>query len=201
MTVRVSIVVAARSGISARVEAGEWIKITDIQGQQVGDFFAHNADDMGEFLSASHTRPELRRLTPAVGQAFLSSLRRPMVTLVADHSPGIHDMLIASCDPARYRSLGHVGWHASCAENFAAALARLGYHDVPISQPLNLFQDTRPNAEGEILFRDAATAPGDYVLLRAEMPLIVTLTACPQDITPLNGTNGPTDLLLEIGRD
>ena len=34
--------------------------------------------------------------------------------------------------------------------------------------------------------------PGGYVRLRAEMDLVVVLSACPQDILPINGTTGKT---------
>ena len=36
-------------------------------------------------------------------------------------------------------------------------------------------------------------APGQYVTLRAEMDLILALSACPQDLLPVNGL-GPTDV-------
>ncbi len=53
-----------------------------------------------------HTRAALRRLVPRVGDAIYSTRRRPLVTLVQDTSPGVHDTLIAACDPERYRLLG-----------------------------------------------------------------------------------------------
>src|ERR1700738_4718551 len=99
-------VVAARTGLAVAVDAGQRITIVDVAGGQVGDFFAFNRDDLTEYLSASHTRAYNSRLLPAVGECFVSSRRRPMLKVLADSSPGCHDMLIAACDAPRYAQLG-----------------------------------------------------------------------------------------------
>jgi uncharacterized protein len=36
------------------------------------------------------------------------------------------------------------------------------------------------------------SSPGSYVVFRAEMDLVVALSACPQDILPINGRSGRT---------
>ena len=81
-----------------------------------------DATEPAEYLSASHTRVAVDRLFPQVGQSFFTSRRRPLVQLVEDTSPGLHDMLFAACDPARYAQYG-VTDHPSCAENLRRALA------------------------------------------------------------------------------
>ena len=43
----------------------------------------------------------------------------------------------------------------------------------------------------------AASAPGDFVLLRAEMDLVLVLTACSYDLGDANGDEC-TDLLIEL---
>ena len=46
-------------------------------------------------------------------------------------------------------------------------------------------------------WQPALTAPGDYVVFRAEMDVIVCASSCPQDIVAINDRN-VTDLELEI---
>jgi len=106
-------VVPAGAGRAVWVRHGEQLRIVDVEGGQVGDLFAFAAADPGEYLSASHTRTSTSRLFPRVGEQFMTNRRRPILTLVADTSPGVHDMLIAACDPERYRMLGVPG-HACC---------------------------------------------------------------------------------------
>jgi uncharacterized protein YcgI (DUF1989 family) len=44
-----------------------------------------------------------------------------------------------------------------------------------------------------------ATAAGDYVVLRADVDLVLVLSACPQDITPINGASRtPRDVAVSI---
>lgn len=199
MTVPVEqrIVVPAREGRAVRVQAGRRFRVVDVEGQQVGDLFAFRADDVNEYASAEHTRVGLGRLFPRVGDPFLTNRRRPILTLVADDSPGIHDMLMAACDAERYRLLGAAGWHASCRDNLVQATAELGHPGVHVPQPINLFMDIPISPEGALGYAPARTRPGDSVTLRAEMDAIVVLSACPQDLNPINGP-GPTSLAIEL---
>lgn len=194
------IVVPAREGRAVRVAAGQLFRVVDLDGQQVGDLFAFVDGDVGEYASAEHTRVGLSRLFPRVGEAFLTNRRRPILTLVADDSPGVHDMLCAACDPTRYAALGWDGWHASCQENLRTSMAGLGHPDVEVPQPINLFMNIPVSADGALGFEPAPTKPGDSVTLRAELPVIVVLSACPQDLNPINGP-GPSSLAIEVLAD
>lgn len=191
------VVVAAREGRALRLEAGWRLRVVDLEGQQVGDLFAFNAHDVTEHASAEHTRVGLSRLFPLVGEPFLTNRRRPILTLMADDSPGVHDMLCAACDPTRYAGLGVTGWHASCEENLRSAMAALGHAAIEIPQPINLFMDIPIEPDGTLGWRPAPTRPGDSVTLRAEMDVIVVLSACPQDLNPINGP-GPSSLAIDV---
>src|SRR3990172_9464834 len=106
LKVKQELLVVARTGAGFRVSAGEFVQVVDVSGQQCADFFAFDAEDPRELLSASHPRVAVDRLFPQVNQSFFSSLRRPMLQFEEDHSPGVHDMLFAACDPARYAQYG-----------------------------------------------------------------------------------------------
>src|SRR5215210_2965491 len=133
------IAVPAREGRAARVEAGRSFRVVDVEGGQVGDLFAFCADDLKEYASAEHTRAGVRRLFPRVGEPFLTNRRRPILRFEQDTSPGIHDLLLAACDPPRYVEFGVQGWHASCQDNLQSALAALGLGPSEVPQPINLF--------------------------------------------------------------
>ena len=195
--IRERILVPAREGRAVPVPAGGQFRVVDVEGQQVGDLFAFSARDVGEYASAEHTRVGIARLFPRVGEAFLTNRRRPILTLLAEDSPGVNDMLMAACDPERYRLLGVTGWHAPCQENLGRAMAGLGHPSVEVPQPINLFMDVPVGPDGALSFKAAATRPGDSVTLRAEMDAIVVLSACPQDLNPVNGP-GPTSLAIAL---
>jgi uncharacterized protein len=189
--------VPAREGRGARLAAGGRFRVVDLEGGQVGDLFAFCADDVSEYHSAEHTRVSVNRLFPLVGEQFVTNRRRPILTFEADDSPGLHDLLCAACDPARYEGLGVQGWHASCQENLRTAMAALGHPDVEVPQPINLFMNIPVRADGTIGWEPALTRPGDSVTFRAERDCLVVLSACPQDIVVINN-QAPGPLVLEL---
>ena len=116
------------------------MKIIDVKGGQGADFFAFNLNDIKEYLSAEHTRPAIGRLFPRVGQSFSTQKRRPIITFVEDHSPGIHDMLFASCNQSRYNlELNYEGRHPSCEDNLKTSMKDIGVPEVEMPQPVNFF--------------------------------------------------------------
>jgi uncharacterized protein len=189
--------VPAREGRAVRVPGGTAFRIVDVEGKQVADLFAFNATDVGEHHSAMHTRAVLSRLFPRVGEAFMTNLRRPILTLERDDSPAVHDMLIAPCDPERYEGLGVDGWHASCRENLERAMHELGHDDICVPASINVFMNIPVAADGELGWEPAPTAAGDSITLRATMDCIVVASACPQDIVPINDRN-PTSIAIEL---
>jgi uncharacterized protein len=188
-------VVPARGGRAVRMTRGAEIEIINPAGTQVVDTWAVCPPDGAEHMSMEHTRVALGRLVPRAGDALYSNGRRALMTLVADTSPGVHDTLMASCDAERYRQLGAADGHASCAGNFAAALRELGETPPPVPAPLNLFMNVPWTADGSLSFAPPRSRPGDLVRLRAETDLILVLSACPQDLVPVNGAaQQPTEI-------
>ena len=189
--------VPAREGRGVRVSAGQRFRVIDVEGGQVADTFAFRADDVSEYHSAEHTRAYVSRLFPRPGEHFVTNHRRPILRLEEDSSPGIHDMLCAACDPERYTGLGVEGWHASCQENLRSAMAELGFDGVEVPQPINLFMNIPVRADGELGWEPAPTRPGDSVTMLAEMDCVVVVSACPQDVVPINNGN-PTAIAIEL---
>jgi uncharacterized protein len=190
-------ILPAREGVAVPLRTGERLRIINVHGGQVVDTWALAQADVREHLSMEHTRTSLGKLVPAAGDDLYSSRRRPLLTLVEDTSPGIHDTLIAACDPERYRLLGVDGYHASCAENFRRALSAQGIEADRVPAPLNLFMNIRWDQAGRLEFLPSAARPGDYVTLQAVADVTVVLSACPMDLNPIN-TGGPQDVALEL---
>ncbi len=191
--------IPARSGKAASVARGQKIKVINTHGEQVVDTWAFAQQDLREFMSMEHTRATLTKMRPEVGDALYSNRRRPIVTLVEDTSPGVHDTLIAACDDYRYGLLGCTEYHDNCTDNLAAALYRLGLTPPETPSPLNLFMNIPWEAGGGLTFAEPVSKRGDYVLFEANLDVIVAFSACPQDILPINGaTRAPTEAHFQI---
>jgi uncharacterized protein YcgI (DUF1989 family) len=179
--------IPARSGKAARVTKGQIINVINTHGEQVVDTWAFSADDLYEFMSMEHTRATILKLIPQVGDTLRTNRRRPILTVLEDTSPGVHDTLLAACDDYRYRLLGCKDYHDNCTDNLFAGLQELGLRPPEVPSPLNLFMNI-PVKDGQVLeFCPPVSRPGDRVALVAEMDCIVVFSACPQDILPING--------------
>lgn len=106
-------------------------------------------------------------------------------------------MLCAACDSRRYELLGVNGWHASCQANLLEVMRGFGHEAVRTPQPINFFMDVRLDSAGRFTWCPATTAPGDFVVLRAEMACVVVASACPQDMNEINNYN-PTSVALKV---
>jgi hypothetical protein len=151
----------------------------------------------------AHTRTSTKRLSPIIGDVLVTNLRAPLLTLVDDSGDCTHDTLMAACDPLRYRELGVEKWeeHGSCAENLVLALQELNKQvglkgrkaiggDVTVNQvppPLNLFMNIPWTEEGGLSFQAPKGKRGSFVKFRAERDVVVVMSACPQEITGING--------------
>jgi uncharacterized protein YcgI (DUF1989 family) len=191
--------VPARRGRAFRLRAGAVMTVINTHGTQVGDFWAFAESDMSEHLSMPHLHTDLSRLNPRPGDRLVSNRRRPLLELVEDTSPGVHDTVIAACDATRYAQLGVVGHHDSCAENLHLALDAIGLEIGETPAPFNLWMNTPVRADGSVDWLPTVSRAGDVLRLRALVDCVAVLSACPQDVTPINGRDaGPTELHVEV---
>jgi len=179
--------IPARRGKAVRVNKGQQVKLINTHGTQVVDTWAFARDDLHEFMSMEHTRTQISRTMPKVGDIMFTNKRRPILTIIEDTSPGIHDTLLAACDPYRYKLLNVEGYHDNCTDNLYTAMAALGLRPPECPSPLNMWMNIPVAQDGSIQFLPTVAKAGDYVLLRSEIDTIMAFSACPQDILPING--------------
>lgn len=191
--------IPAGHGRAFRLDAGQRLRVATTQGGQVVDTWALALPNLDEWMSMEHTRGRLLAVSPRAGDNLFSNRRRPILRFVEDTSPGVHDTLIAACDQERYRQLRHEGPHRNCADNFRAALSELGYAAPPVPAPLNVFMSIPVAADGRLSFEPSPAVPGDAVTLEAVRDVVVVVSACPQDLVPINGASmRPTDVGVDI---
>ena len=182
------ITIPARCGIATRLSTGQVLSIVNPSGHQVCDFFAFAADNLAEHLSMAHLHTSLGSVFPRVGDALVSNHRKPLLTITQDTSPGVHDTVIACCDHARYRELGCDGYHDNCADNLRMSLIAIGLQAPLIPAPFNIWMNVPLAPDGTTRIQPPDARAGDRISLRAETDVIAVMSACPQDMTPVNGT-------------
>lgn len=186
--------IPARRGKAVLLRKDETIEVINTHGNQVLDTWAFNAGDVTENMSMEHTRSVNSRIYANVGDVFSSNLRRPMLRLIRDTSPGLHDTLLCACNQAVYTELGVSDYHRNCQDNLFEALQEFGVTPPMTPSPLNLFMNVTVGPDGAVQRKPPASKSGDSVELRAEMDVLIVFSSCPQDITPVNGpTLTPSD--------
>jgi uncharacterized protein YcgI (DUF1989 family) len=173
--------IPARHAKAAFVKKGRRIKVVNTHGTQVVDCWALNPDNLGEYMSLEHCRVSIERVCPRKGDVMVTT----------------HDTLLAACDRYRYKLLGCKEYHRNCTDNFWEAMVELGLKPIELPAPFNLWQNTPVEADGTIKPNPPVSKKGDYIVMRAEMDLVICLSACPQDITSICG-NKPRNAHFEI---
>lgn len=177
--------IPARRGKAVLVKRKSLIKVVNTHGTQVVDCWAFNPANMSEFMSMEHCRVAFDRYRPKVGDVMVTNSRRPILKIMED-TCGVHDTLLAACNHSRYEQLGCKEYHRNCEDNLWEAMVELGYKPTETPSPFNLWQNTPVEPDGSIGQYPAVSKKGDYILMRAEMELVICLSACPQDITKIN---------------
>jgi uncharacterized protein YcgI (DUF1989 family) len=143
----------------------------------------------------AHTRTSLESIFPKTGERIVSNIRRPMFEITEDTSPGVHDTLMACCDSNRYRILGCEGYHDNCTDNLRMALMAIGLEAPSIPDPFNLWMNIPVANDGATAFEPTVSKPADYIRMKALCDVIAVMSACPQDMNPINGIGcDPTEV-------
>ncbi len=168
------------------VEAGDIVRIVNTEGHQVVDTWASCTADPFEFLSMEHSRSATYRILFRPGDTLVSVRFRPMLTILADTSPGIHDTLHAACSAESNRFFGMAAIRPNCEENLKEVMAERGVRLGPIPCPWNLFEHAIVKSDGSLMDEPASAAAGDYVELRAETALVLVCSACPSTVNDIS---------------
>jgi len=195
MTVVTRMHLEPQTGGALTIAPGELLRIIDPRGEQVSDLMSFARDDTREWLSSGRTIDYANTIYLTTGHTLYSNRSRPMWTIVED-TVGRHDFLLTPCSPDTFRIIyGTTGHHPSCFENLAMAFAPFGIAPDTIPTTLNVFMNVEVAPSGELNILPPRSRAGDYIVLRAEMDMIVGVTACSAELSN-NGTFKPIDVEL-----
>ena len=193
MTILRSVHLEPQTGTGFIVRAGELLTVTDPRGEQVSDLVSFAHDDPSEWLSSGRTIDYANTIYLTTGHTLYSNRSRPMWTIVED-TVGRHDFLLTPCSPETftiiYRNTAH---HPSCFANLVQGLAPFGITPDAIPTTFNLFMNVEIAPSGELSILPPRSRAGDHIVLRAEMDLIVGVTACSAELSN-NGSFKPIDV-------
>ena len=175
--------IAPQSGTGFMLRAGETLRVIDPLGEQVADFMLFSRNDTDEWLSSGRSFDYNSTIYLTTGHSLYSNRSRPMCTIV-DDSVGRHDFLYTPCSPETFSILYSTeGHHPSCFENLVCALAPFGIAPDRIPTTFNIFMNVEVAPGGALTIHPPRSKAGDSIAFRAEMDLIVGLTACSAEMS------------------
>jgi uncharacterized protein YcgI (DUF1989 family) len=185
--------IAPRTGLAFLLNRGQTLTVIDPTGEQVSDMLAFSRDDTREVISSGRSLDYASKIYLTSGDALYSNRSNVMLRIEED-TVGRHDFLLTPCSKDTFRIIyGDTQPHHGCQGNFERALATYGIEADAIPVAFNVFMNVVLNdATGELSVQPPRSRAGDYIRFKAEMDLIVALTACsaPQSN---NGSFKPID--------
>ena len=189
--------IAPRTGIAVELPQGAVLTVIDPQGGQVSDLLAVAAADPREILSNGRTFDYEETVRLTTGARLWSNRSQVMLTIIEDTAPH-HDFLLTPCSFDTFRHFyPDKPLHRGCFGNLAQALAPYGIEPDMIPAAFNVFMNVTIAADGKLAVLPPQTKPGDLIRLRAEMDLVVGLTAC-SAYASNGGTFKPIDFAVEL---
>jgi uncharacterized protein YcgI (DUF1989 family) len=194
-------ILQAGHGVAVQIDAGQAVRIVNTTGMQTVDTWAIASMSQDEHLSMEQSRRKLLTIYPTEGDRLFTNRRNAILLIEKDTTVGRHDTLFDCCDEWVYQDYGCPPGHRSCRMNFREALARGRFDRTDAPSPLNLWMNVGVSTDGALNFERPVSKPGDQVVFRALLPVIVVLSACPMDAagSPVNGGDGlPQDVEWEV---
>ena len=172
-------VIPPRSGVAFELRRGQRLRVIDPEGEQVADLLAYNREDIGEAISSGRSLDYASSIFLSTGDALYSNRSRVMLRIVEDQV-GRHDFLLTPCSAEMFRIIyGEAQPHRGCFGNLAEALAPWGVPADAIPTAFNVFMNVRVDGDsGKLRVDPPLSRAGESTTFRAEMDLVIGLTAC-----------------------
>jgi uncharacterized protein len=178
-----SVRLAAQTGTAFLLSAGDTLRVTDPEGEQVADLIAFSREPRPAWLSSGRTFDYNNTVYLTTGHVLYSNRSVPMLTIVED-TVGRHDFLYTPCSAETFALLyQETGHHPSCLHNLATSLVPYGFTADDVPTTFNVFMNVEIAPDGALTILPPRSRPGDYIELRAEADLVVGLTACSAEMS------------------
>jgi uncharacterized protein YcgI (DUF1989 family) len=172
-----------QTGTAFELTKGQLLRVIDLEGEQVADLVAFACANKEEWLSSGRSIDYAGRIYLTTGDVLYSNRSHPMFTIAAD-DVGRHDFLLTPCSAETFAIIYRdTNYHPSCFENLAKQLSRFGISHDSIPTTFNIFMNVEIDAAGKMSILPPRSKAGDAITLRAEMDLIVGLTACSAEMS------------------
>lgn len=195
-------VIPASHGKGCIVKKRQSIRISLIEGKQVADVSFLNADNPREGFHVGQTLAlQMLEGTGSLKHVDKIYSRPPyenVMLIVTDDPTRVHFAWMGGrCSPGIYGVRNRMGigrrvdvtTHRTCQQNLEEAVAPFGVDGDMVPDVFNAFMvndDAATFSADRMEFLKPVADKGDYIELRAEMNVLVAISACPNDQSAVN---------------
>jgi uncharacterized protein YcgI (DUF1989 family) len=167
-----------QTGTAFTLDKGQLLTIIDPQGEQVSDLVLFNAKDKREKLSSGKSLDFEETIFLTKGNWLWSNRSNKLAEIVEDTN-GRNDFLLAPCSPETFKIMyDNHDYHPSCFENLWKNLSNYNIEPDEVPTAFNVFMNVQVSENGKLSVDPPTSKAGDKLVIRAEMDLIVGMTAC-----------------------
>ena len=173
---------------AARVlKRGSRVRLENIDGDGCIQLLVLNADRAIERINIADTVKVQWNAYLGAGKLLLSDMGRVLLSILEDTS-GRHDTFCgASNEKTNARKYGMGANYSACPnarDRFLIALQKFGLGKKDIPPTINLFKGVGIELDGSLTFNSAPGTPGESVVLRAEMNVLLVVVNAPHVLDP-----------------
>lgn len=172
------------SYLALRMAPGERLLVCNPAGTPGVSLMCWNAEDPSERFNPADTVKIQWTARLQRGRLLLSDMGRVLCALVED-SCGAHDTLLGGSTASAGACQDEQGNPRHARENLMLAALKLGLQRADLGPVLTLFAPVVTDPEGRFTWDASRLRAGDYVELRAEMPLLLALSNTPHPLAPV----------------
>lgn len=178
------------------IKRGQFLKLTDLKGQQAIDFLCYDAVDPADRYNAGNTLKMRGSIYLGLGSVLWSDRGNMMMEVVED-TYGKHDTIAGCCSRemnlVRYQKPGP----GNCRDTFERGLRDFNLTRNDIVANINWFMNVPVSVDGSVTISESVSKPGDHVKLLALRDVLCVMSNCTQIFNASNGFN-PTPIQVEV---
>lgn len=174
------------------IKKGQVLRVIDLEGEQCFDCIIWDAENLANPLNCMNTQLFNRKWDKwQPGDVIYSKNCDRLVMITEDTTGGTHAVIGFMCSEPYWRARLGIPGAPNCRDNFAAAMASYDFsaNDIDGGSCISFFMPVIYKPDGSIGRSEVTNKPGDYIDLMAEMDIIVAISNCPSERSPVNAYN------------
>lgn len=181
------------------IKKGHVLRIINLEGKQCADCIIWDANHFENVLNCCMTMMLNKKWDKwQPGDVLYSKNCDKLAIITQDTTGGTHAALGAFCNEPYVRVTTGISGCPNCRDNLVSAMAAYGFSakDLDWDSCITFFMSVLYNADGSIGRSEPKSKPGDHIDLMAEMDIVLAISNCPSERSPVAYSPAPLQVVI-----